>query len=243
MRIAVIGSGIAGNSAAWALSASHAVVLYEQEPRLGGHSHTVDVDYDGTPIAVDTGFIVFNEPNYPNFTALLAHLGVPSHASDMSFALSLDGGRLEWSGQSLDTVFAQRSNLVTPGFWWMLKEVWRFNREAPAARRSGELDGLTLGAWLDRRRFSQRFIHHYIVPMGAAIWSTPLDRLLDFPAASFVVVLREPPPGEPRADCRGAPWRAAAGRYVEALHQRLPRHAEARHAGRRGVAAPRPASR
>jgi predicted NAD/FAD-binding protein len=212
----VIGSGIAGNSAAWALSASHAVVLYEQEPRLGGHSHTVDVDYDGTPIAVDTGFIVFNEPNYPNFTALLAHLGVPSHPSDMSFALSLDDGRLEWSGQSLDSVFAQRRNLVTPGFLWMLKEVWRFNREAPAARRKGELDGLTLGTWLNRRRFSLRFIHHYIVPMGSAIWSTPLDRLLDFPAASFVSFFEN----HRLVNLEQISWRTVAGGsrcYVEAL--------------------------
>ncbi|BBF92752.1 NAD(P)/FAD-dependent oxidoreductase [Blastochloris tepida] len=216
MRIAVIGSGIAGNAAAWALGANHDVVLFEREPRPGGHSHTVDVDYDGTPVSVDTGFIVYNERNYPNFTALLAHLGVASHVSDMSFALSLGDGAFEWSGQSLDTVFAQRSNLVSPGFLWMLKEVWRFNTEAPAARQSGDLDGLTLGAWLDRRRFSRRFVDHYIVPMGAAIWSTPFDRLLDFPAASFVSFFEN----HRLVNLRQIVWRTVTGgsrSYVDAL--------------------------
>ncbi|KAA5602129.1 NAD(P)/FAD-dependent oxidoreductase [Blastochloris sulfoviridis] len=216
MRIAVIGSGIAGNAAAWALSGNHAVVLYEREPRPGGHSHTVDVDYDSTPVSVDTGFIVYNERNYPNFTALLAHLGVASHVSDMSFALSLGDGAFEWSGQSLDTVFAQRSNLVSPGFLWMLKEIWRFNTEAPAARRSGDLDSLTLGVWLDRRRFSRRFIDHYIVPMGAAIWSTPFDRLLDFPAASFVSFFEN----HRLVNVRQIVWRTVTGgsrSYVDAL--------------------------
>jgi predicted NAD/FAD-binding protein len=112
MRIAVIGSGISGNSAAWALNSHHDVVLYEKRDRPGGHSATADIDYDGTPMSVDTGFIVYNELNYPNFTALLDHLGVATEISDMSFSLSADRGKLEWCGDGLNAVFAQRKNIV-----------------------------------------------------------------------------------------------------------------------------------
>ena len=130
MRIAVIGSGISGNSAAWALSGDHDVVLYEKRDRPGGHSATADIDYDGVSMSVDTGFIVYNEHNYPNFTALLDHLGVASEPSDMSFALSADNGSLEWSGDSLNSVFAQRKNLFSPRFLRMLRDIFRFNKTA-----------------------------------------------------------------------------------------------------------------
>lgn len=186
MRIAVIGAGIAGNSAAWALSDKHEVVLYEKRTRPGGHSATVDIDYDGTPISVDTGFIVYNELNYPNFTALLGHLGVATKASDMSFALSADNGRKEWSGQSLNTVFAQRSNVASPSFLWMLREIFRFNKQAVLDLACGRLCGISLGQYLDQNRYSKSFIQDYLMPMGAAIWSTPLDEMRDYPAESFV---------------------------------------------------------
>ncbi|MBA5776440.1 FAD-dependent oxidoreductase [Stappia sp. F7233] len=186
MRIAVVGSGIAGNSAAWALSDRHQVVLYEKRDRPGGHSATVDIDYDGHPLSVDTGFIVYNELNYPNLTALFAHLGVESQESDMSFSLSVDGGRREWSGVSLDTIFGQRRNLISPTFLWMLREILRFNRLAVADRAQGLLAGRTLGDYLAARRFARSFVNDYLIPMGAAIWSTPTDAMMDFPAESFV---------------------------------------------------------
>jgi predicted NAD/FAD-binding protein len=186
MRIAVIGAGIAGNSAAWALCDTHEVVLYEKRLRAGGHSATVDIDYDGTPMSVDTGFIVYNDLNYPNFTALLDHLGVQTEESDMSFALSADNGRKEWAGSSLDTVFAQRKHVLSPSFLWMLREIFRFNRQSVADLSAGRLTGLSLGAYLDSNRYSREFVEDYLLAMGAAIWSTPLSEMRDYPAENFV---------------------------------------------------------
>ncbi|MET0314467.1 MAG: FAD-dependent oxidoreductase [Hansschlegelia sp.] len=186
MRIAVVGAGISGASAAWALSKNHDVVVYESEQRLGGHSHTVDVDYDGALIAVDTGFIVYNEFNYPNLTALFAELGVETKASDMSFGLSLDGGKFEWSGKTVRSLFAQRKNMLALSYLWMLREVLRFNKLCRTDLAAGVLTGLSLGAWLDRHGLSRRFRDDYLMPMAAAIWSTPAVHVLDFPAESFV---------------------------------------------------------
>jgi predicted NAD/FAD-binding protein len=191
MRIAVIGSGIAGNAAAWALTTSsgHDVTVYERASRLGGHSATVDVDYDGHPIAVDTGFIVYNELNYPNLTQLFAHLGVETEASDMSFSVSARGGAFEWSGRTdnvLDGLFARRRNIVSPGYLRMLGEMFRFNRRAILDRAAGRLASLSLGDYLAREGYSNRFRDDYLVPMGAAIWSTPAEQMLRFPAESFV---------------------------------------------------------
>jgi uncharacterized protein len=185
-KIAIIGSGISGAAAAWALNSVHDVTLFEAAARPGGHTATVDIDYDGTPVSVDTGFIVYNELNYPLLTALFRHLDVKTHASEMSFALSLDNGRLEWSGQSYAALFAQRRNLVSPGFYWMLREVLRFNRQCLTDRASRALDGKTIGEYLRWRGFSARFRDDYLVPMGAAIWSTPRASMLDFPALAFV---------------------------------------------------------
>jgi predicted NAD/FAD-binding protein len=192
MRIAVVGTGIAGNAAAWALAARHQVTVYEKDLRAGGHSHTVEVDYGGRRIAVDTGFIVYNELNYPELTALFDHLGVETVASDMSFSVSADGGRFEWCGRGrtpgeiLDGVFAQRSNLMSLSFLWMLREMARFNRTCVEDRAAGRLAGLTLGEYLSERGFSGRLVQDYLVPMGAAIWSTPVDKMLEFPAENFV---------------------------------------------------------
>ncbi|MBN9670428.1 NAD(P)/FAD-dependent oxidoreductase [Roseibium aggregatum] len=186
MRIAVIGSGISGNSAAWALSDSHDVTLYEKRTRPGGHSATAEIDYDGTKVCVDTGFIVYNERNYPAFTALLDHLGVASKPSDMSFAVSADNGKLEWSGHSLNTVFAQRRNLLSPRFLRMLQDIFRFNKQAVLDLRSGDLSGQTLGNYLDKERYSSGFVNDYLLAMGAAIWSTPIGEMRDYPAESFV---------------------------------------------------------
>lgn len=186
MRIAVIGSGISGNSAAWALSDQHEVVLYEKRLRPGGHSATADIDYDGTPMSVDTGFIVYNELNYPNFTALLDHLDVATEFSDMSFALSADDGKLEWSGDSLNSVFAQRKNIASPRFLMMLRDIFRFNKQAIVDLTAGKLEGQTLGGYLERERYSKGFINDYLLAMGAAIWSTPINEMRDYPAESFV---------------------------------------------------------
>ncbi|KZM49863.1 FAD-dependent oxidoreductase [Labrenzia sp. OB1] len=186
MRIAVIGSGISGNSAAWALSHSHDVVLYEKRMRPGGHSATADIDYDGTELSVDTGFIVYNELNYPNFTALLDHLGVANETSDMSFALSADNGALEWSGHNLNGVFAQRKNLVSPKFLRMLRDIFRFNKRAVEDLKSGSLRGQSLGGYLAKEGYSRGFINDYLLAMGAAIWSTPIAEMHAYPAESFV---------------------------------------------------------
>jgi uncharacterized protein len=185
-KVAVVGSGISGAAAAWALERSADVTLFEAAARPGGHTATVDVDYDGTHVAVDTGFIVFNELTYPDLTAILAHLGVPTHASDMGFSLSLDGGRLEWSGAGLGAVFAQRRNLISPSFLWMLREILRFNRQCVEDRDAGHLEHRSIGDYLDLRKYSAGFRDNYLIPMAAAIWSTPRIRMLDYPAAAFV---------------------------------------------------------
>jgi predicted NAD/FAD-binding protein len=186
--IAVIGSGISGNAAAWALQtfAGHEVTLYEKRLRPGGHSATVDVRHGDREIAVDTGFIVYNGRNYPDLTAMFAHLGVVTEWSDMSLGISVGDGALEWSGDSLGAVFAQRKNLVSPRFLWMLRSIFRFNTSALADLERGALDGLSLGDYLKAQRFPASFIEDYLVPMGAAIWSTPDADIMDFPASSFV---------------------------------------------------------
>lgn len=192
MRIAVVGTGIAGNAAAWALSRRYQVTVYDRELRPGGHSHTVTIDYDGVPISVDIGFIVYNELNYPELTALFADLGVETVASCMSFAVTADGGRFEWKGGG-DTwaatakgLFAQPSNLLSPSYLRMLRDIPRFNTVAVADHNAGRLAGLTLGDYFARRRFAPRLLTDYLAPMGAAIWSAPADRMLDFPAENFV---------------------------------------------------------
>lgn len=184
MKIAVIGSGISGNSAAWALHSNHQVTLYERRSRAGGHSATVDIDYDGETISVDTGFIVYNALNYPNLTAMFEHLGVATEASDMSFSFSRRGGS-EWSGSIPRGIFAQKRNLFSPSFLWMLREIFRFNRQCLGDLAANKLSGLSLGSYLDQRKFSKRFRNEYLVPMGSAIWSTPAAEMLAFPVESF----------------------------------------------------------
>ncbi len=188
-KIAIVGSGVAGASAAWALNPFCDVTLYEAAERAGGHTATVEADYDGEPIAVDTGFIVYNELNYPELTSLFSHLRVATHESNMGFSLSLDGGRREWAGESLGAVFAQKANLVSPSFLRMLGDIVRFNRQCLRDRDAGLLAGKTVGEYLEFRRFCHSFRDDYLIPMAAAIWSTPRVKMLDFPAASFVSFL------------------------------------------------------
>lgn len=184
MRIAVIGSGIAGLSAAWLLARQHDVTLYEKDTRLGGHANTVDIDYDGAAMAVDTGFIVLNDRNYPNFERFLSHLGVATADSDMSFGVSIDNGRLEYEG-SVAGMTAQAGNLIRPRYWRMLADLTRFYREARALLDSEET-GPTLGDWLAARRYGDGFVYDHLLPMAAAIWSCPVETMMAFPARSFV---------------------------------------------------------
>ena len=185
LDVAVVGSGIAGLSCAWLLSQRHKVTLYERESRPGGHTNTIEVPAaQGGALPVDTGFIVYNEQTYPNLVALFDHLGVATQASEMSFAVSLDGGRLEYGGNDLSTLFAQRANLFRPRFLLMLRDLLRFYREAP--RKLAGLEGLSLGDYLDRDRYGRAFRDDHLLPMAAAIWSAPRATLLDFPATSFV---------------------------------------------------------
>ncbi|MEQ1889584.1 MAG: FAD-dependent oxidoreductase [Alphaproteobacteria bacterium] len=186
MRIGIIGSGISGLGAAWLLHKDHDIQLFEAANRIGGHSHTIDIDYDGERMPVDTGFIVYNEINYPNLTALFKILGVTSEASDMSFAVSTGGGKVEWGSDSLGTVFAQRRNLFRPRFLSTLMEIQRFNKNAPGDMRRGALTGLTLNAYLNQNGYSKDFRSNYLFPMGGAIWSMPETGMQDFPAESFV---------------------------------------------------------
>ncbi len=171
MKIAIIGSGIAGNTAARLLRDSHDITVYESLGYVGGHANTIDVPTDNGTIAVDTGFIVFNDRTYPQFNELLGEIGQPWKPSVMSFSVQSEADRLEYNGASLNTLFAQRRNLVRPSFWRMVRDILRFNREALTALNGSEGD-LSLGAWLDRNRYSPEFTGHYLVPMAAAIWSS-----------------------------------------------------------------------
>lgn len=185
-RIAVVGSGVTGLSAAWLLAKSNEVVLYEAEDRPGGHSRTIDVPMgDGTTLGVDTGFIVFNDRTYPNLIAMLAHLGVPARATDMSFAVSLDDGKLEYAaGDRIWQLFAQPSNLFSARFWSMLRNLVRFYREAAAGM--GGFGDMTLGQLLEQGQYGDAFRDDHLLPMAAAIWSAPAQLLLDYPAEAFV---------------------------------------------------------
>lgn len=192
MRVAVIGTGIAGNAAAWALSKRYPVTVYDRELRPGGHSHTVTIDYDGAALAVDIGFIVYNELNYPDLTALFAHLGVETVESCMSFAVSADAGRFEWKGgggtwaETARGLFAQPKNLFSPSYLRMLRDILTFNEQSVKDQADGQLGTMTLGEYFAWRKFAPRLLTDYLAPMGAAIWSAPAGQMLDFPAANFV---------------------------------------------------------
>ncbi|MGI9260326.1 MAG: NAD(P)/FAD-dependent oxidoreductase [Gammaproteobacteria bacterium] len=185
MKIAIIGSGIAGNVAAYRLRDEHDITVFEANDYVGGHVNTIDVDDDGTPLAVDTGFIVFNDWTYPNFIELLENLGVASKPTSMSFSVQCERSGLEYNGTTLNTLFAQRRNLFRPSFYRMIRDILRFNREAPLAFPSDDHTGL-LGDYLDENDYSSEFVSRYLLPMCAAIWSADPSAIKQAPARFIV---------------------------------------------------------
>ncbi len=185
-HIAVVGGGISGLGAAWLLSRRYRVTLFERNSYVGGHTHTVEAMLPEGSTPVDTGFIVYNEPNYPALTALFRHLDVPTQESDMSFAVSVVDEDVEWAGDSVGTLFAQRRNLVSPRFLRMVADIVRFNAHARRYLRQGIPDTLTLGDYLQQRRMGRGFVDHYLLPMAAAIWSCSQASLRDFPLERFL---------------------------------------------------------
>ncbi|WLI07486.1 FAD-dependent oxidoreductase [Pseudomonas sp. FP597] len=187
MKIAIIGSGIAGLTSAYLLDRQHDITLFEAGDRIGGHTHTVNVTVEGKSYAVDTGFIVFNDWTYPNFIRLLGQIGVRFKPTEMSFSVCDESTRFEYNGNNLNSLFAQRRNILSPGFWGMLRDILRFNREAPRDLQEQRINAeMTLGDYLAVGGYGERFVRHYIVPMGAAIWSMSLADMLGFPLQFFV---------------------------------------------------------
>ena len=216
MRIAIVGGGISGLTVAHLLHRDHAITVFEANDYIGGHTHTVDVDLGGERLAVDTGFIVYNKRNYPNFTRLLAQLGVPTQPSAMGFSVRLEDPELEYNGSTLRQLFVQPRNLLRPRFYRMLADIIRFNRSAPRDIKDSVAE-LTLGEYVEAGGYSREFVHHYLLPMGAAIWSSPAARVLDMPAAFFVRFFENH--GLLTIDDRPE-WRTVSGgsaRYVERL--------------------------
>lgn len=190
-KVAVVGSGISGISAAWFLSQEHDVTLFEKNEKLGGHTNTITLDLDGKSQPVDTGFIVFNTPNYPNLTAMFKHLQVKTQETEMSFSVTANKGELEYSGNNLNTLFAQRRNLLSVAHWKMIGEILRFNKQAKQDLEVNHFGTeapltLSLGDYLNRHGFSQRMRDYYLLPMAAAIWSCPLETMMKFPVGSFL---------------------------------------------------------
>ncbi|MGC5703512.1 FAD-dependent oxidoreductase [Pseudomonas sp. NFXW11] len=187
MKVAIIGSGIAGLTCAYLLNRRHEIRVYEAGSWIGGHTHTLDIQLDGQTHAVDTGFIVFNDWTYPNFIRLLGQIGVRFKPTEMSFSVSDPASGLEYNGNNLNSLFAQRRNLLSPGFWGMLRDILRFNKAAQRDLQQQRIAAdTTLGDYLHREGYGERFIQHYIVPMGSAIWSMSRVQMLGFPLQFFV---------------------------------------------------------
>ncbi|BCW87611.1 hypothetical protein sos41_07410 [Alphaproteobacteria bacterium SO-S41] len=219
--IAVIGSGIAGLSAAWLLSQRFNVTLFERDGRVGGHANTLEIGGPSGPVPVDAGFIVYNPPNYPNLTALFDHFGVATQPTRMSFAASLRGGRFEYSSRGYRGIFSQPSNLLRPRFWSLLSEIVRFYKRAEALAATDAIDDITLGAFIDRETANDRLARDHVLPMCAAIWSTTADDIRSFPLKSFIRFFAN----HGLFDISGrAPWRTVTGgsrEYVKHLRDVL----------------------
>ncbi|MCZ2721306.1 FAD-dependent oxidoreductase [Marinomonas sp. 15G1-11] len=187
MKIAIIGTGISGLSAAYKLHSTHEITVFESADRIGGHTATMDINLHGEKYAIDTGFIVYNDWTYPNFIKLMRDLKVESVATEMSFSVSCEKTGLEYGGNNLDTLFAQRKNLVNLPYLAMLKDIVNFNKNAIRDLESGHLDeATTLGEYLQQQGYGSLFASHYLIPMGSAIWSSTLAEMLDFPLVFFV---------------------------------------------------------
>ena len=216
MKIAIVGSGISGLVAARRLSARHEVTVFEASDRPGGHTRTVDVEVGGHPHAVDMGFIVYNERTYPGLVSLFEELGVDSQPTSMSFGMRCDRTGLEWGSLGLRGIFAQPGNALRPRFLRMLRDIVRFNREAPALLEASE-EKVTLGDYVCGARYGQEFVDHYLVPMGAAIWSASTEDMLRFPALTFIRFFHNHGLLSASPD---VPWRVVRGgsaRYLEKL--------------------------
>ena len=219
MRIAIIGTGISGLASALLLDRYIDIDVYEKDARIGGHSNTVDVKTDVGPIPVDTGFIVFNPKRYPNLVGMLDYLNVATEESDMSFALSLNGGQMEYEG-SLPGLLGQPSNLLSPSYWRMISDLVKFYRTGMAAVHAGEEDE-SLGDFISRMRYSDAFVEYHLLPLGAAIWSCPAEAMLKFPARSFMAFMDN----HQLMDFSGRPrWRTVSGgsrQYINQIIRRL----------------------
>lgn len=186
-NIAVVGTGISGLSSAWFLSQHHSVSVFEQADRLGGHTNTIDIDVEGRSLPVDTGFIVYNEPNYPNLKAMFKHLNVQTQSSNMSFAVSVNQGEFEFAGSGLIPFLGGWKGLFSPKRWRLLREVLRFNRQAKHdLHKPSSFSEHTLMDYLKHHQFSDDMVHKYLLPMAAAIWSCPTETMMQFPAMSFL---------------------------------------------------------
>ncbi len=190
MKIAIIGSGISGLTSALCLGESYDVTLIEKQHRLGGHTNTINIDIDGKNVAVDTGFIVFNNKNYPMFSNFLKYLNVESEWSDMSFGFSFDGGKMEYACDNLDKIFAQRLNLISPKFVNGFLDVLRFQRQSVKDLAEGNVGDFSLGEYLENRNFSNWLKNNYLLPLGASIWSSSTSSILDFPARNFILFFK-----------------------------------------------------
>lgn len=230
MKIAIIGSGIAGLTCAHLLDPDHEVTVFEAGDRVGGHTNTVDVDVpdrsgQSRSVAVDTGFIVFNEGNYPNFITLLARLGVASQHSEMSFSVMSASTGLEYRGTNLNTLYAQRRNILRPSFTRMLIDIFRFNRAGRAALEDpgSFTESMSLRDFVEERRYSQRFVDEFLIPFGSAIWSADPGTFLEFPAATYFRFMEN----HGLLGLQGIPtWRTVTGgsrEYVRALTAGLKR--------------------
>jgi len=185
-KIAIIGTGIAGLGCAHFLHARHELALFEQNDYVGGHTNTVTIDENGTPVPIDTGFMVFNEVTYPNLTRLFKELGVTAKPTNMSFSVQHLPTGLEFCGSSLNHLFGQRKNLVRPRFWKMIMQINRFNQEAVATLKATTFDQHTLGEYVREKNYGDDFLNLYLVPMSSAVWSTPPDLILEFPVITLL---------------------------------------------------------
>ncbi len=187
MKVAIIGAGISGLAAAYYLRQQHQVRLFEVADRIGGHTATVDVSHQGREYAIDTGFIVFNDWTYPNFIELMDELGVDSQPTEMSFSVRCESTGIEYGGNNLNTMFAQRRNLLRPSFHKMIRDILKFNREAIRDLDNGAISReATLGEYLRANAYGEAFVYRYILPMGCAVWSASTERMIDFPLRFFV---------------------------------------------------------